>query len=143
MRKRIIRYSVVILLILLYIGAFDNQKADAKENKVSKITLKIGGDYVSVKRPRCLEKAKRVKVKCSKKSIVKVKYLKNHHDRRLRIIARKKGTVTITIKCLYRKKEFEQLDIELKYWRKEKPLKRQKRHLNHRISIDRGKGFGN
>ena len=51
MRKRIIRYSVVILLILLYIGAFDNQKADAKENKVSKITLKIGGDYVSVKRP--------------------------------------------------------------------------------------------
>lgn len=140
MRKRIIRYSVVILLILLYIGAFDNQKADAKENKVSKITLKIGGDYVSVKRPRCLEKAKRVKVKCSKKSIVKVKYLKNHHDRRLRIIARKKGTVTITIKCLYRKKRIRTVRYRIKVLEKRKAIEKAKEAFKSQNQYRQGKG---
>lgn len=126
MMKRIVKYGAVVLLVIICISAFENQKAEARGKKVKKVALTLGGDYILVKRHKCLKKAKRVKTKCSNKSIVQVKYLKNHKDKRLRIVAKKKGIATITVKCFYKKRRTRTVRYRIRVLEKRKAIEKAK-----------------
>lgn len=65
------------------IGAILFAGADTASAKTGKVELNLTGTSVQNRRPQALEKAKKVTIKCSKPSVVKVKYRKNRKDKRI------------------------------------------------------------
>ena len=62
--------------------------------------MDLNGNKVRYKRPSILDKAKKVRVKSSKKSVVSVKYKKNRKDRRIAFTLKKKGSAVVTVRCV-------------------------------------------
>lgn len=75
----------------------------AKEVQAKKVKVKLdlSGEKTVTKKPAALKKAKKVTVKYSKKSVVKVSVKK----KKLLFSAKKKGTATVTITCRLKNKK--------------------------------------
>ena len=77
--------------------------AGSKETEVSakiktkKITIDLRGGNTAIREPEIVRKAKVVKVKSSKKSVVKVKFKKRKKE--ICFKAKKKGSALITVSC--------------------------------------------
>lgn len=70
-----------------------------------KVTINLNGSKTLYKYPAALEKAKKVSVKSSKKSVVTAKYKKTKKVKRIVLTAKKKGTATVTVKCTMKNKK--------------------------------------
>lgn len=87
------------------IGAVLLAGADTASAKTGKVQLNLTGTPIQNRRPQALEKAKKVTIKCSKPSVVKVKYKKNRKDKRIVFTGKKKGTAVVTVKCRLKNKK--------------------------------------
>lgn len=67
--------------------------------RTKNVKIDLTGGATPVRRPAALDKAKKVKIKCSKNSVVKVRYKRNKKDRRIVFTGKKKGTSMVTVKC--------------------------------------------
>lgn len=73
--------------------------------KAKKVTMNLVGAKTLYKYPAAMDKAKKVTVKSSKKSVVTVKYKKSKGIRRIVFTAKKTGSATITVKCRMKNKK--------------------------------------
>lgn len=97
-RKKIIIFAVMMFCMVL-LG-----NGEAVSAKTSKVTMNLTGAKTRNKYPAALDKAKKVTVKSSKKSVVQGKYKKSRGFRRIVLKARKLGSATITVKCRMKNK---------------------------------------
>lgn len=67
--------------------------------KAKKVTMNLVGAKTLNKYPAAMDKAKKVTVKSSKKSVVVAKYYKAKGIRRIILKAKKLGSATVTVKC--------------------------------------------
>lgn len=67
--------------------------------KAKKVTMNLVGAKTLNKYPAAMDKAKKVTVKSSKKSVVVAKYYKAKGIRRITLKAKKLGSATVTVKC--------------------------------------------
>ena len=88
--------------------------------KTSQVKIDLTGSAVLTKRPIALEKAKKVSVKCNKKSVVKAQYKKNRKDKRIVFTAKKLGTATVTVKCTMKSKAVKAYKYKVKVIRSKK-----------------------
>lgn len=91
--KRIIIFTILLLSVALYA---DMGTALAKTKTVKVDMVKKASKTIC---PATLSKAKKVKVKSSKPSVVKVKYKKTKKNRRIIITGKKPGTAMVTVRC--------------------------------------------
>ncbi len=99
--QRVVNNIVKILLVVLAVGIVASVPAVAQAKIVTKrVTMDLNGNKVRYKRPSILDKAKKVRVKSSKKSVVSVKYKKNRKDRRIAFTLKKKGSAVVTVRCV-------------------------------------------
>ena len=94
-----------MVFVAAAIGAVLLAGADTASAKTGKVELNLTGTPVQNRRPQALEKAKKVTIKCSKPSVVKVKYKKNRKDKRIVFTGKKKGTAVVTVKCHLKNKK--------------------------------------
>ncbi len=106
--KKWIAVTAVLFVTVLAAG---NTEVSAK---TTKITLDLRGDASLVKFPAVLKKSKKVKVKCSNKSVVRAKYRKNRKFKRIEFQGKKKGTATVTVKCILKNKKTKTLKYKVK-----------------------------
>ena len=88
--------AVAVPIICLAILAHGDTVSAAKAKKV---TMNLVGAKTLNKYPAAMDKAKKVTVKSSKKSVVAVKYYKAKGIRRIVLKAKKLGSATVTVKC--------------------------------------------
>lgn len=88
--------------------------------KTSQVKIDLTGSAVLTKRPIALDKAKKVSVKCNKKSVVKAQYKKNRKDKRIVFTAKKLGTATVTVKCTMKNKAVKTYKYKVKVIRSKK-----------------------
>lgn len=93
---------VAVPIFCLAILAHEDSVSAAKAKKV---TMNLTGAKTLYKYPAAMDKAKKVTVKSSKKSVVTVKYKKAKGIRRIVLTAKKTGTATITVKCRLKDKK--------------------------------------
>ena len=99
--QRVVNNIVKILLVVLAVGIAASVPAVAQAKIVTKrVTMDLNGNKVRYKRPSILDKAKKVRVKSSKKSVVSVKYKKNRKDRRIAFSLKKRGNAVVTVRCV-------------------------------------------
>lgn len=99
--QRVVKNIAQILAVVLAVGMVVSVPAAAKAKTVTKqVTMDLNVNGVQYKRPAILDKAKKVKVKSSKNSVVSVKYKKNRNDRRIAFTLKKKGNATVTVRCI-------------------------------------------
>lgn len=92
---------VGILVTVLVMGIAASVPVAAQAKTLTKqVTMDLNGNRVQYRRPSILNKAKKVKVKSSKRSVVSVKYRKNRKDRRIAFTLKKKGNATVTVQCV-------------------------------------------
>lgn len=75
MKRIIVKISIVLLLVLTMAGRKDTEVS--AKIKTKKITIDLRGGNTAASEPEMVRKAKKVKVKSSKKSVVTVKFKKN------------------------------------------------------------------
>ena len=88
--------AVAVPIVCLAILAHGDTASAAKAKKV---TMNLVGAKTLNKYPAAMDKAKKVTVKSSKKSVVAVKYYKARGIRRIVLKAKKLGSATVTVKC--------------------------------------------
>ncbi len=88
--------AVAVPVVCLAILAHGDTASAAKAKKV---TMNLVGAKTLNKYPAAMDKAKKVTVKSSKKSVVAVKYYKAKGIRRIVLKAKKLGSATVTVKC--------------------------------------------
>lgn len=99
--QKVVKKLMGILAAVLVIGIVVSAPVAAQAKTVTKrVTVDLNGNRVWYKRPAILDKAKKVKVKSSKKTVVSVKYRKNRKDRRIAFTLKKKGNATVTVRCV-------------------------------------------
>lgn len=94
--------AVMVTLFCLALIANNDTVSAAKAKKV---TMNLTGAKTLNQYPAALDKAKKVTVKSSKKSVVTVKYKKAKKNRRIVLTAKKTGTATVTVKCKLKNKK--------------------------------------
>lgn len=92
--KRILAVAVP-MVCLAVLGHGDTVSAA----RVKKVTMNLVGGKTLYEYPAAMDKAKKVTVKSSKKSVVAVKYYKAGGIRRIVLKAKKLGSATVTVKC--------------------------------------------
>ncbi len=97
--KRSMPFAVTAIGVILLAGA------DTVSAKTGKVELNLTGTPVQNRRPQALEKAKKVTIKCSKPSVVKVKFKKNRKDKRIVFTGKKKGIAVVTVRCRLKNKK--------------------------------------
>lgn len=102
---------IATMIALCMAVCMDGGTASAKTKKV---TMNLVGAKTLYKSPAALDKAKKVTVKSSKKSVVKVKYKKTKKVRRIIFSARKLGTATVTVKCRMKNKKIKTYKYKVK-----------------------------
>ena len=90
------RMAVMVTLFCLVLLA---QGTAVSAAKVKKVKMNLTGARTLNKYPAALDKAKKVTVKSSRKSVVTVKYKKTKKIRRIVLKAKKVGSATVTVKC--------------------------------------------
>lgn len=98
--KRMMAVMVTLFCLALIANCDTVSAAKAK-----KVTMNLTGAKTLNKYPAALDKAKKVTVKSSKKSVVTVKYKKAKKNRRIVFTAQKTGTATVTVKCMLKNKK--------------------------------------
>ena len=99
--QRVVKNMVGLLVAVLAMGIAVSVPVAAQAKTVTKqVTMDLNGNSVQYRRPSILDKAKKVMVKSSKKSVVSVKYRKNRKDRRIAFTLKKKGNATVTVRCV-------------------------------------------
>lgn len=82
--QKVVKKLMGILAAVLVMGIVVSVPVAAQAKTLTKrVTMDLNGNRVRYKRPAILDKAKKVKVKSSKKTVVSVKYRKNRKDRRI------------------------------------------------------------
>ena len=98
--KRIMAVAVPVVCLAVLAQGDTVSAAKAK-----KVTMNLVGAKTLYKYPAAMDKAKKVTVKSSKKSVVTVKYKKSKGIRRIVFTAKKTGSATITVKCRMKNKK--------------------------------------
>lgn len=88
--------AVALPLVCLAILAQEDTVSAAKAKKV---TMNLTGAKTLNKYPAAMDKAKKITVKSSKKSVVAAKYKKAKGIKRIVLTAKKLGSATVTVKC--------------------------------------------
>ena len=94
--------AVTGMLLLLALLA---QGTEVSAAKAKKVKMNLTGAKTLNKYPAALDKAKKVTVKSSRKSVVTVKYKKTKKIRRIVLKAKKVGSATVTVKCRMKHKK--------------------------------------
>ena len=92
--KRIIVKISIVLLLMLTMACMKETEVSAKI-KTKKITIDLRGGNTAIREPEIVRKAKKVKVRSSKKSVVTVKFKKKR--KQIYFKAKKKGTVVVSV----------------------------------------------
>ena len=95
MKRIIVKMSFVLLLVLTMAGRKETEVS--AKIKTKKITIDLRGGNTAIREPEMVRKAKVVKVKSSKKSVVTVKFKKRKKE--ICFKAKKKGSALITVSC--------------------------------------------
>lgn len=99
--QKVVKDLMGILVTVLVMGIVVSVPAAAQAKMVTKkVTMDLNGTRVRYKRPAIVDKAKKVRVKSSKKSVVSVKYKKDQKDRRIAFTLKKKGNAVVTVRCV-------------------------------------------
>lgn len=99
--QKVVKNLFGILATVFVLGIVVSVPVATQAKTVTKqITMDLNGNRVRYKRPSILDKAKKVRVKSSKKSVVSVKYKKNQKDRRIAFTLKKKGSAVVTVQCV-------------------------------------------
>ncbi len=98
--KRILAVTVPIVCLAVFAHG-----ATASAAKAKKVTMNLVGARTLNKYPAAMDKAKKVTVRSSKKSVVTVKYKKSKGIRRIVLKAKKLGSATVTVKCRMKNKK--------------------------------------
>lgn len=106
--KRIVTVTIMLFCVGLLGGG------GVAFAKTKKVTMNLVGAKTIYKSPVALDKAKKVTIKNSKKSVVKVKYKKTKKVRRIIFTARKLGTATVTVKCRLKNKKVKTYKYKVK-----------------------------
>lgn len=104
----------VITVTMMIFGMVLLMKGVVVSAKTKKVTMNLVGAKTLYKCPAALDKAKKVTVKSSKKSIVTAKYKKTKQVRRIILTAKKLGTATVTVKCRMKNKKTKIYKYEVK-----------------------------
>jgi uncharacterized protein YkwD len=114
------------------------------EAKTKKVTMDLKGNRVQYQRPAMLDKAKKVKVKSSQKSVVSVKYRKNRKDRRIAFTLQKKGNAAVTVRCILKNGQKKTIRYKVTVTEKHKvtDLEKGKKAFAIQNSYRREKGSG-
>ncbi len=91
--KRIITVTMLLFCTVLL------AEVGTVSAKTQKVTMNLVGAKTLYKYPAAMDKAEKVTVKSSRKSVVTVKYKKTKQLRRIILKAKKLGTATVTVKC--------------------------------------------
>ncbi len=95
--KRTILFTILLFSAALFAGT------GTVSAKTKKVKIDVTKAASQTKRPAALSKAKKVRAKSSKPSVVKVKYKKTKKNRRIVITGKKPGTATVTVRCYLKK----------------------------------------
>ncbi len=99
--QKVVKNLMGILATVFVLGIVVSVPVAAQAKTVTKqVTMDLNGNRVQYRRPSILDKAKKVRVKSSKKSVVSVKYRKNRKDRRIAFTLKKRGSATVTVHCV-------------------------------------------
>lgn len=99
--QKVVKNLVGILATVFVLGIVVSVPVAVQAKTVTKqVTMDLNGNRVQYRRPSILDKAKKVRVKSSKKSVVSVKYKKDQKDRRIAFTLKKKGNATVTVQCV-------------------------------------------
>ncbi len=89
--------------------------------KTKKVTMNLVGAKTLYKYPAALDKAKKVTVKSSKKSVVTAKCKKKRGIREIMLKAKKLGSATVTVKCRMKNKKVKVYKYKVKVVKAKKP----------------------
>lgn len=113
--KRIITVTVMLFCMVLLV---EGGTASAKAKNV---TMNLVGAKTLYKYPAALDKAEKVTVKSSNKSIVTAKCKKKRGIREIMLRAKKLGSATVTVKCQMKNKEVKGYKYKVKVVKAKKP----------------------
>ena len=97
--KRIITVTMLLFCMGLLV------EGGTVSAKTQKVTMNLVGAKTLYKYPAALDKAKKVTVKSSKKSVVTAKCKKKRGIREIMLKAKKLGSATVTVKCRMKNKK--------------------------------------
>lgn len=116
--QRVVKRVLGVMALAMGIMIFAS--ADAQAKTVTKnMTLNLNGNKVQYKRPSGLNKARKVRVTSSKKSIVSVKYKKDRKDRRIAFTLKKKGNAMVTVQCIMKSGQNKTIRYKVKVVKKQ------------------------
>ncbi|MBR1865740.1 MAG: CAP domain-containing protein [Lachnospiraceae bacterium] len=92
-------YRIWIVLAVVWICAAYFGGCRIVSAKTYSVTLDLTGSGEAAKRPSVMDNTKKVRISNSKRSVVKVKYVKTKRDRRIQFIGKKVGNSTVKVKC--------------------------------------------
>lgn len=132
----------MVLLAMSTLIVMQSVDASAKI-KTKKYTLDLRGGGTLIRQPSVVKKAKRVKVKSSKKSVVKAKYLKKKKEIYLK--AKKKGSAIVYVTCRMKNGKVQKIRYKIKVIRTKPltPLQQSKNLLQFKISTGKRKVLQN
>lgn len=107
------KWMIVIAVPMLCLATLSHA-GTVSAAKAKKVTMNLIGAKTLYKYPAALDKAKKVSVKSSKKSVVKVKYKKAKGIRRIVLTAKKTGNATVTVKCRMKNKKVKTYKYKVK-----------------------------
>lgn len=113
--KRIITVTMILFCMVLLM---EGGTASAKTKKV---TMNLTGAKTLYKYPAALDKAKKVTVKSSNKSVVTAKCKKKRGIREIMLKAKKLGSATVTVKCQMKNKKVKVYKYRVKVVKAKKP----------------------
>ncbi len=117
--KRIITVTIMLFcMVLLMEGGMVSAKT-------KKVTMNLIGAKTLYKYPAALDKAKRVRVKSSKKSVVTARCKKTRGVREIVLKAKKLGSATVTVKCRMKKKKTKTYKYKVKVVKGKKVTKKE------------------
>ena len=117
--QKVVKNLFGILATVFVLGIVVSVPVAAQAKMVTKqITMDLNGTKVRYKRPAILDKAKKVRVKSNKKSVVSVKYKKNQKDRRIAFTLKKKGNAVVTVQCVLKNKQKRIIRYKIKVTKK-------------------------
>ena len=117
--QRVVNSIVKILLVVLAVGIAASVPVISLAKTVTKrVTMDLNGNKVRNKRPTILDRAKKVTVKSSKKSVVSAKYKKNRKDRRIAFTLKKKGSAVVTVRCVLKNGQKRTIRYKIKVTKK-------------------------
>ena len=117
--KRIITVTMMLFCMALLT---DGRTVSAKTQKV---TMNLVGVKTLYKYPAALDKAKKVTVKSSRKSVVTAKCKKKRGIREIMLKAKKLGSATVTVKCRMKNKKVKVYKYKIKVVKAKRTTKKE------------------